>query len=62
MRLTKLHVMGSRWYAIVVDGNLTIGGMFGAPTAFPSSMPRSEVIAAMRRLTPELVVETPECP
>lgn len=56
MTLIKLHAMGSRWYATVRDGNLTIGGLFGAPTQFPSTMARDEVIAAMLRLTPDLEV------
>lgn len=35
---------------------LTIGGLFGAPTAFPASMPREDVISAIRKLSPEVDV------
>lgn len=54
--LVKLFTMGSRWYAGIRDGNITIGGLFGAPTAFPATMTRDEVLAEMRRRTPDLQI------
>lgn len=57
MKITKLHVMGSRWYATFVDGNLTIGGFFGAPTNFPASMTRQQVLDAIKQQTPEIDIE-----
>lgn len=57
MKVSNLHIIGSRWYVTYVDGNLTIGGLFGAPTDFPATMTRDEVIAAIKRLTPEVEIE-----
>jgi hypothetical protein len=59
MTLIKLHTLGGRWYAGIREGNLTIGGLFGAPTAFPASMSRDDVIAAIKRSTPEIEIELP---
>jgi hypothetical protein len=56
MKLTKLTVMGSRWYATLTEGNLTIGGLFGAPTEFPATMTREAVIAAIKQKTPYIVI------
>jgi hypothetical protein len=59
MELTRLFTMGSRWYATLKDGNLTIGGMFGAPTEFPATMSREAVLAAIRAKTPSVTINLP---
>lgn len=55
-QLISLNRMGSRWYAGYREGNLTIGGMFGAPTCFPAAMTRDEVIAEITRQTPDIEI------
>jgi len=42
------------WPATDVDGNLT----YTAPTIYPASMAREQVIAAIRRRTPEIEVNS----
>ncbi len=54
--LIKLHTMGPRWYAGYREGNITIGGMFGAPTIFPRTMSKDEVIAEIKKQDPDIVI------
>lgn len=67
MTLTKLFTHSDRWYVTLRDGYLTIGATSGAPTTFSTNMSREDVIAAMKRKTPDLEIdleqtETGRCP
>lgn len=52
-KLTALSILGSRWYATYVDGNIS----YKAPTVFSRSLPREQVIVEIRRRTPEVEIE-----
>lgn len=52
MRLTKLFLRNHRWHYEIVDGNVTSR----APTNFTSAMTIGEVITAMLRQMPNLMV------
>ena len=56
MELTRLYTMGSRWYATVRDGNLTNT----APTEFPATMRRVNVLKAIRSRTPDIAIAVEE--
>ena len=52
MRLIALHAVGQHWYATVSYGNV----QHRAPTPFLTSMSHDEVIAAIKRRSPDLVI------
>jgi hypothetical protein len=53
MTLTKLHKMGSRWYATVVDGNMTSS----APTCYHSSLTQAQVLKDIRKRSPDMEIK-----
>lgn len=51
-KLLNLKVMGARWYAEVQDGAWTQS----APTRFGATMPREDVLAAIKLVDPLLEI------
>lgn len=52
-KLTALSILGSRWYATIVDGNLTQK----SPTNFSRHLTLVEVVAEIRRRTPDVSID-----